>query len=131
MPTKSELPEDPLARFREMYEALNAQRSWWRDASPLRFAAISALTCPGPADKVASSIRHVTDNLRAEGGLLGRLSRSLQFIVAAMLLGHGDTARGFLAHVAVDECFERVDGLFNTGEDALLAGEDLGYEHWL
>ena len=34
-------------------------------------------------------------------------------------------------HIAVDECLERIDGLFDTGEDALLAGEDLGHEHWL
>ncbi len=108
MTTKQDLPKNPLARFQEIYDALYADRRWWRDASPLRFAAISAITCVGPADKVAASIRTVTENLRKESGAFGRLSRSLQFIIASMLIGNGDTARVFNQEV------KRVRSVFRT-----------------
>ena len=36
-----ELPDNPSARFREIYDALNAERGFLQDASPLRFAAMS------------------------------------------------------------------------------------------
>ncbi len=108
MKTKQLLPIDPLARFQEIYDALQADRRWWRDTSPLRYAAISAITCPGPADKVAASIRKITENLRKESGFVGQLSRSLQFIIASMLLGYGDTARAFLQEV------KRVRSVFRT-----------------
>jgi Protein of unknown function (DUF4003) len=108
---KHKLPENPLARFEELYDALAGERSWWRDPSPLRFASMSALTCSGSPEKVAASIRGITDNLRTEGGLLGRLSRSLQFIVAAMLLGQGDTARDFCAEVKRVRALFREEGI--------------------
>ncbi len=108
MTTKHQLPTDSLARFQEIYAALCSERSWWRDSSPLRFAAISAITCPGPADKVAANIRKITENLRKDSSFLGRLSRSLQFIIASMLLGNGDTARGFQQEV------KRVRSIYRT-----------------
>jgi hypothetical protein len=104
------LPEDPLARFRDLYEALNAKRPWWREASPLRFAAMAALTCPGTPRSVAAGIRRIGENLRAESGWFGRLDPRLRFIVAAMLLAHGDKARSFLAEV------KRVRGMFRTAK---------------
>jgi hypothetical protein len=93
------LPEDPLARFGDMYEALNAERRWWREAAPLRFAAMAALTCPGMPQAVAAAIREITKNIGAESGWFGRLDSRLRFIVAAMLLAQGDTARNFLEEV--------------------------------
>ena len=59
MTTTPYLPEDPQARFREIYDALNAERRWWRHASPLRFAAMAALTCPDlPRQAQNSRDRH-------------------------------------------------------------------------
>jgi len=93
------LPDDPLARFRDIYDALNAERRWWREASPLRFAAMGALTCPGTPRTVAAAIRRITKNIADESGWFGQLDSRLRFIVATMLLAHGDKARGFLKEV--------------------------------
>ncbi len=110
MTTTPYLPNDPQTRFREIYEALNAERRWWRDASALRFAAMAALTCPGRPKTVATAIRRVTENLRSEEGWFGRLDSSLRFIVATMLLAHGDNARGFLKEV------KRVRKMFRSAD---------------
>lgn len=100
------MPDNPLARFEDLYEALNAERRWWREASPLRFAAVAALTCPGPAKTVAAAIRRITKNIAAESGFFGRLDSRLRFIVATILLAHDDKARVFLKEV------KRARGMF-------------------
>ncbi len=90
MPRNLHLPDDPLSRFRELYDALNAERGWWSDASPLRFAAVSALTCPGDPATVAAAIRRTADEIKAESGWFGALNSQLRFIVAALLVLHED-----------------------------------------
>ena len=60
---------------------------------------MAALTCPGRPKTVATAIRRATESLRNEEGWFGRLDSSLRFIVATMLLAHGDNARGFLKEV--------------------------------
>lgn len=72
---------------------------------------MSAMTCPGSADKVAASIRRISENLKAESGLLGRLSRSLQFVVAAILLGQSDNARDFFKEVKRVRAMFREEGI--------------------
>ena len=67
---------------------------------------MAALTCPGQVAQVTATIRRITDNLGAEATWFGRLDSRLRFIVAAMLLGHGDNARSFLKEV------KRVRGMF-------------------
>ena len=109
------LPDDPLSRFQELYLALNAERRWWREASPLRFAAMSALTCPGTPQAVAAAIRRTSMNIAAESGWFGRLDSRLRFIVATMLLARGDTARGFLKEVKRVRVMFREAGLRRAG----------------
>jgi hypothetical protein len=89
------LPDDPAGRFREVYEALNAERPWWDDASALRFAAVSATTCPGPAEQVAASIREIAEQIKAAAGWFGPLRSHLRFIVAAILLQYDDDVAAF------------------------------------
>ncbi|MFQ5411532.1 MAG: DUF4003 family protein [Phycisphaerae bacterium] len=113
------LPEDPLGRFREIYDALNAERRWWGDPSTLRFAAVSAITCPGDAASVAAAIRRMGDDIKAESGWFGPLNTNLRFIVGAMLLLHGDSAADFLTEVKrVRELFRDADlrraGIYET-----------------
>jgi hypothetical protein len=104
------LPDNPLARFTDIYNALNAERRWWRDASPLRFAAMGALTCPGTPRSVASAIRRISKNIKEQSGWFGQLDSRLRFIVATMLLANGDKARSFLAEV------KRVRGMFRKAK---------------
>lgn len=105
-----QLPNDPLERFTQIYRALNADRGWFSDASPLRFAAMAALMCPGSPDSVAQSIRDVAEELRKRAGWFGELNGSLRFIVAAMLVQNGDSANAFM-----DES-ERVRKLFREAK---------------
>jgi len=94
-----ELPEDPLSRFQAVYDALNADRGWFGDASVLRFSAVTAITCPGDARTVAADIRNAADAIKEESGWFGTLSTNLRFIVGAMLALQQDNARDFLAEV--------------------------------
>lgn len=100
------LPKDPHQRFTDIFEALNAERGWFSDPSPLRFAAVAALTCAGEPDAVARGIRAIADQLKERAGWFGELNGSLRFIVAAMLLQNDDSASDFMAAV------ERVRSLF-------------------
>lgn len=114
-----QLPEDPGTRFRELYEALNADRGWWEDAASLRFAACSAVTCPGHPNDVAAAIREVAEQIKKESGIFGQLRSSLRFIVATLLVLHEDSARDFTREVArVRELFRSVNlrrgGIYET-----------------
>jgi len=102
------VPEDPLARFQDLYSALNADRSWFQSAAPLRFAALAAMCIPGEADEVAKSIRQIGDRVKAESSMLGVMRSDLRFIVAAVLLSRGDTADGLMGEV------RRVRALFRA-----------------
>ena len=102
------VPEDPLMRFQDLYTALNADRSWFQSADPLRFAAIAAMCIPGQAGEVAKSIRQIGDRIKAESGMFGAMRSDLRFIVAAILLSRGDTADGLMGEV------RRVRALFRA-----------------
>ncbi len=99
MANENKLPADPLARFRAIYDALNAERGWFSDASPLRFSAVTALTCPGEPTRVAAAIRQSADDIKAEAGWFGSLNSDLRFVVGAMLVLHRDSAADFLNEV--------------------------------
>ena len=100
------LPQDPLRRFLDVFEALNAERSWFSDVSVLRFAAMGALCCEGSPTAVAQAIRANAEELKEHSGWFGELTGELRFIVAARLLQTGDHPADFVAEV------ERVRKLF-------------------
>lgn len=102
-----ELPPDPGARFRALYDALNRDRTWYRNnAAAYRFTAVAAVTIAGPADEVADRIKATAEEIRLGIRWFDTLKYPLRFIVSAMLNAHGDTAGAFLAEA------ERVRGLF-------------------
>ena len=96
----------PLDRFVELYEALNKDRSWWGDVNSLRFAAITALHCPGSGLEVATAIRDVAEDLRQRASWFTQLRGPLNFVISAMLLRMGDTPEAFLAEA------DRVQSMF-------------------
>lgn len=102
------LPSDPLARFVDLYETLNADRGWWQDASCLRFAAMAAVTCPGEPTRVAEAIRGVATDIGDREGWFGDLRSPLRFIVSALLVLNEDNADEFLSEV------QRVRKMFRT-----------------
>ena len=97
---------DALTRFKAVYEALNAERGWWSDASSLRFAAIAAATTPQEPVSVAKALRLVAEDLRKGSRWYGELKSSLRFVVSVFLVNAGDDPVRFLAEV------ERVRALF-------------------
>ncbi len=95
-----QLPELLLDRFVNLYEELNSERRWFEGAEPLRFAAMTALCCPGSAEEVSSAIRDISDEIKSAAGVFGELNSPLRFILAAMLLVRGDSAQSFLDEAA-------------------------------
>lgn len=109
MKTQIQLPKDPLSRFADIYNALNEKRGFMGECASLRFAAMTALACPGNAFRVADEIRAVSDEIKAYSGWFGQLNSPVRFIVGAMLVLHGDSARDFLSEVErVSDLFRRV-----------------------
>ncbi len=115
MPTDVYLPADPMARFVGIYGALNADRGWGSDASCLRFAAMSAVTCRGEPNEVATAIRNTADKIKERSGWFGELTSSLRFIVSTMLVQNGDTPAGFLTEVERVKAMLREVGLRRGG----------------
>src|SRR5688500_5837910 len=97
---------DALTRFEAVYEALNAERGWWSDASSLRFAAIAAATSPPEPVAAAKALRLVAEDLRKGSRWYGELKSPLRFVVSVFLVNAGDDPVRFLAEV------ERVRALF-------------------
>ena len=110
-----DLPTNPLQRFLDLYEALDADRGWFGDASPLRFAAMTAITCPGSPAEVATSIRSTAEEIKQLSGWFGDLNSSLRFLVSAMLVLKGDRPRDFLADVQWGRELFRQAGLRRGG----------------
>ncbi len=90
-----ELVTAPLDRFCDLYDALNAERGWFGDASSLRFAAMTAVSCPGSPDEVASAIQSMAEEIKQLSGWFGELTSSLRFIIAAILVLNRDDASEF------------------------------------
>ena len=99
MTQTSFIPDDPLARFTAIHGALNAERGWWSDAACLRFAAMTAVTCPGDPTSVAARIREVAKNIKQQSGWFGELNSPLRFIISALLTANNDSATGFIREV--------------------------------
>lgn len=98
MPISCLLP-DPLPRFRAIYEALNSQRSWSGDSSALRFAALTAITCPGDPQRVAAAITSKARKIRENTGWFNHLHFRLRYIVSALLVMHEDHVDDLLSEV--------------------------------
>ncbi len=109
------LPQDPLARFGAIYEALNSERGWWNDASCLKFSAMTAVTCPGSPDSVASAIRDVANEIKDRSGWFGQLNSPLRFIMSAMLVMNEDRAEDFMNEVERTTTMFRAAGLRRGG----------------
>lgn len=89
--------DPPFDRFLELYEALNEDRRWWGDVTSLRYAAITALHCPGSGSEIATAIRDIAEDLRQQTSWRSQLRTDVRFVVAATLLRMGDTPATFLA----------------------------------
>ena len=105
---KPHIPADVMGRFRALYAALNAERSWWEGATLLRYAAVTALTCHGAPEDVAAAIRDRAEALKRRAGWFGELRSEIRFVVAALLAQRLADGDAFMDEV------ERVQGLFRA-----------------
>jgi hypothetical protein len=104
------IPADPLARFREIYQALNARRGWLESATPLQFSALSLITTPGEPDDIAAGLYALAEDLQKRTGWFGDLRSPTRFLIAANLLRAGESAEMFCAAVAdASEIFREQD----------------------
>lgn len=103
-----ELPADPLDRFVALHDALDADRGWFGDRVPLRYAAITMLTTPGEPDRVAAAIRQHHHELGKGLGWRSGVDGSVRMVLAAQLTKYEDSPAEFLAEV------ERVRQLMRT-----------------
>lgn len=99
MPVGLYIPDDVWGRFDALYTALNTERSWWEDATSLRFAAVTALTCHGDPRDVAAGIRDRAEALKRSAGWFGELHSPIRFIVSAMLMQRFTTVESFVEEV--------------------------------
>jgi len=102
------VPEDPLQRFLELNDALCADQGWFQDYHSLRFAAVTAVTCPGDAVAVAAAIRETAEEIKAGAGWFGDFNSPLAYLLAAMMVQQDERPRAFR------EAVERTRKLFRA-----------------
>ncbi len=90
------IPENPLARFRSLYQALERDRRWWRDSARLRYAAMAAICTQGDPATIASGIRSMERALKEASPWHMDVGSHIRFIVGAILYQNGDGAKSFI-----------------------------------
>jgi hypothetical protein len=86
------LPDDPLARFLELAQALKEGKRWFDSWEGLRHAAVTLSTVPerpGGAATVASAMWEVAQVFKKRSGWFGPLNTGDRFHVAALVVREG------------------------------------------
>ena len=110
VPTGVYVPADPLARFAEIYAALDTESTWLGDKVPLRLAAVCLITTPGEPGHLASATRRRDADMRSGLGWLSSVTSAVRMLIAAQLVKHGDDPVTFIDEV------ERVRALFRAAK---------------
>jgi hypothetical protein len=119
--TPREQTLDPLARFAELYAALEAHRRVLQDRVPLRLAAICLLTTPGPADQLALATRRIDAALDRRISWYHAFSESVRIVIAAQLHKHDDDPDSYMDEVVRVRSLFRAVGLRQGGAYEFLA----------
>lgn len=101
-------PPDPLARFTELFAALDAPSGIFTDRTPLRLAAINLITVPGEAAAIADAFYAHERELRARLGWLSGAGGPIRRVLASHFVKVEDEPAAFVAEV------ERVQALFRA-----------------
>ncbi len=104
------VPEDPLARFSEIHDALDIERKWMGDKVPLRLAAVCLITTPGDPVVLAAATRRRDADLRSGLGWLSGVTSAVRMLIAAQMVKHGDDPVTFIDEV------ERVRALMRAAK---------------
>ena len=115
------MPADPLARFAEIYAALDSERKWHGDKVSLRLAAVCLITTPGAAESLAAATRRQDAALRARLGWLSSVGASVSMLIAAQMVKHGDDPDAYVDEVERAREMFRAVGLRRGGVYEFLA----------
>lgn len=88
---------DPLVRFTELFAAFDAGRGMFGDRAPLRLAAVTLVTTPGPAAIVAERVRQLDEELKPHYGWTSSVDASMRLVLAAALVRAGESVAAFVA----------------------------------
>lgn len=92
-------PADPLARFRELFAALDEPSGIMTDRVPLRLAAINLITVPGDARRIAADFFACDADLAERFGLWSAIVAAVRRVIASQLIKSGDPPAEFVAEV--------------------------------
>lgn len=92
---QNELPDDPVARFVELYEAFDDSRRFFEDKAPIRFAAATLVTTPGDAADIVRAVRAGEAELRQTLGFFSGAVSALRLVLAAVLHKRSDAPAEF------------------------------------
>lgn len=112
---------DPVARFREIFAALDSERGWLDDRTPLFHAAASLVTVPGDAELLAAGVRAGDVELSQHFGWTSGVDPTLRLVLAGALLRLGDDAQTFADGVAKGRALMRETEMRRGGVHEILA----------
>lgn len=87
-----EFLRDPLARFRALDEAFEAERTLFAGRAPQRLAAVNLVTTPGDPVELATAVRRIADRFEARVGFGMAAPPLVPMVIGAIVLRHGDEA---------------------------------------
>jgi hypothetical protein len=105
-PSGGQFLADPLARFRELFAALDQPSRMWTDRVPLRLAAINLITVPGDPEQIAGEFYTCDADLAGRLGMFTGTDPAVRRVISSQLLKSGDTPAAFVVEV------DRVRALF-------------------
>ena len=74
-----DLPADPLDRFCKVFRLLNEERSWYEDATALRYSALTLASMPGDPGRIARGLQSLAEELKDLAGWFGTLRSQIRF----------------------------------------------------
>lgn len=89
------LPEDPLGRFRDIYLAFEARKTWTSDLASLRLTALTLLTADGDAQELTEHTYQADLVLKEGSNMWSALSPSTRFLLAANIVKNNDDPAAF------------------------------------
>ena len=90
---------DPLERFFELEAAFESRRRFGGDRVPLRLAAANLVLAPSEAEPLVLTLEDFGARLGEGAAWYAQQSSSLNLLIAAVLLEHGDEPEPFIAEV--------------------------------
>lgn len=117
---------DPLARFRALHAALDAERGVFWNRATLRLAAVTLMTVPGDAVQLVARVRatdaELAPHYEHHGWPWWSVDESLRLVLAATLVRTGESVASFVAGSERVAALMKEAGIRWAGVYGILAG---------